>query len=73
MWTGYPNQSLKNFCSSGVSRRPVVAIDDHELTTQSGEHAALHGEPLEGGDGRMSGEELLALYVPGRGPRRFIN
>ena len=51
----------------------VVAIDDHELTTQSGEHAALHGEPLEGGDGRMSGEELLALYVPGRGPRRFIN
>jgi ketosteroid isomerase-like protein len=51
----------------------VVALDEHELTAPSGEQAPLHTEAHERADARSSGDDLLALYVPRRGPRRFIN
>ncbi len=51
--------------------------EDAELANQSGEHSALTPEALDEAEAQVgahsSGDELLALYVPRRGPRRFVN
>ena len=51
----------------------LTLLDDHDLAAQSGEQAPLHGENLDTTEAHSSGDDLLALYVSRRGPRRFIN
>ncbi len=51
----------------------VTVLDDHDLAAQSGDHAPLPGENLDTTEAHTSGDDLLALSVSRRGPRRFIN
>ncbi len=51
----------------------LLTIEEPEWTAHGEDKSVLHGEKSEATDAHSSGDDLLALYLPKRGSRRFMN